>query len=145
MYRFILVVLFLLFGVGVYQASAAVTPPTGQVHYQTLPKPGAKVPLPDGGYFIYGFEKPPKVATCIMRVQVFNRDGKKDTSYTVKGDVDMPSMRGVHSRGDKDFALSAKGVYLMPAPLVMLGDWEFRFTFVKNNQTVFRGAYLFDL
>lgn len=143
--RFILVVFFLLFGLGVYRVSAAVTPPTGQAQYQILPKPGTKVSLPDGGYFIYGFEKPPKVATCIMRVQVFSRNGKKDTSYTVKGDVDMPSMRGVHSRGDKDFALSAKGVYLMPAPLVMLGDWEFRFTFVKNNQTVFRGAYLFDL
>jgi hypothetical protein len=130
---------------GWQQVSVAASPTVNKAQYQTLSKPGTKVQLPDGGYFVYGFEKPPKVATCIMKVEIFTKNGKKDTTYTVKGDVDMPSMRGVHSRGDKDFALSNKGVYLLPVPLVMLGDWEFRFTFAKKNQTVLRGAYLFDL
>ena len=113
--------------------------------YRPLAKPGEKVPLDTDHYFIYGFTKPPKLGTAIMRVEVFTRDGKRDTSFTVKGDADMPSMRGAHSTGNKEFALSAKGVYLLPVRLVMPGDWEVRFTFVKNGKTVLRGAYLFDL
>ena len=116
-----------------------------QKEYQSLPKPGGKVPLGAGHYFTYGFDKAPKIGTAIMRVEVFTRDGSRDTSFTVKGDADMPSMRGVHSSGNKDFALSAKGVYLLPVRLVMPGDWEIRFTFVKNGKTILRGAYLFDL
>jgi len=118
---------------------------TTKVVYQKLPKPGEKIPLNADYYFIYGFDKPPKLGVAIMRVEIFNRDGKRDTSYVVKGDADMPSMRGAHSSGDKDFALSAKGVYLLPVRLVMPGDWEIKLTFVKNEKTLFRGAYLFDL
>ncbi len=113
--------------------------------YQQLPKPGKQVPLDTDHYFTYGFEKPPKLGMAIMRVEIFTRDGKHDTSFAVRGDADMPSMRGAHSSGNKDFSLSAKGVYLLPVRLVMPGDWEIRFIFVKNGKTVFRGAYLFDL
>lgn len=119
--------------------------PAAQTVYQALPKPGAKVPIDASHYFIYGFDKPPKIGMAIMRVEVFTRDGKRDTSFVVKGDADMPSMRGAHSTGDKDFSLSAKGVYLLPVRLVMPGDWEIRFTFVKDGKVVFRGAYLFDI
>ncbi len=123
----------------------AATSAVGQVVYQPLPKPGQQVPLDADHYFTYGFEKPPQLGMSIMRVEIFTRDGKRDTSFTVKGDADMPSMRGAHSSGEKDFSLSAKGVYLLPVRLVMPGDWEVRFIFVKNGKTVFRGAYLFDL
>ncbi len=110
-----------------------------------LPKPGSKVPLNGGHYFVYGFDKPPKIGTRIMRVEIFSRDGARDTSFAVKGDADMPSMRGAHSTGDRDFAVSAKGVYLLPVQLVMPGDWEIRIDFVKDGKTVLRGVYLFDL
>ena len=123
----------------------AATPPTAQIVYQSLPKPGTKVPIGADHYFIYGFDKQPKIGMAIMRVEIFTRDGKRDTSFTVKGDADMPSMRGAHAMGNKDFSLSAKGVYLLPVRLVMPGDWEIRFTFVKKGKPVFRGAYLFDL
>jgi hypothetical protein len=123
----------------------ATTSPAAQVVYPPLPKPGEKVPIDAGNFFIYGFDKPPKIGMAIMRVEVFTRDGKRDTSFTVKGDADMPSMRGAHSTGDKDFSLSAKGAYLLPFRLVMPGDWEIRFTFVKKGKAVFRGVYLFDL
>ena len=113
--------------------------------YSPVPKPGERVPLGPEAYFIYGFTKPPKLGTAIMRVEIFRRDGRRDTSYAVKGDVDMPSMRGAHAAGDTPFSLSKKGVYLLPVPLVMPGDWEFRFTFERNGTTVFRGAHLFDL
>ena len=113
--------------------------------FQPLPKPGEKVPLGSDHYFTYGFDKPPKLGTAIMRVEVFGRNGKRDTSFTVKGDADMPSMRGAHSSGDREFSLSKKSVYLLPVRLVMPGDWEVSFIFVKNGTVVFRGAYLFDL
>ena len=127
------------------QFVCAATSPAAQVVYQPLPKPGEKVPIDADHYFIYGFDKQPKLGMAIMRVEIFSRDGKRDASYVVKGDADMPSMRGAHSTGDKDFSLSAKGVYLLPVRLVMPGDWEIRFTFLKKGMAVFRGAYLFDL
>jgi hypothetical protein len=78
-------------------------------------------------------------------VEIFSRDGVRDTSFVVKGNADMPSMRGAHSTGDKDFVLSAKSVYLLPISLVMPGDWEVLFTFIRDGKTVLRGAYPFDL
>jgi hypothetical protein len=125
-------------------ASAASTS-AANAEFQSLPKPGNKVPLGSGHYFTFGFEKAPKLGNAIMKVEIFTLDGKRDRSFAVKGDVDMPSMRGAHSSGGKSFALSAKGVYLMPVQLVMPGDWEFRFTFEKSGKSVFRGAYRFDI
>lgn len=123
----------------------AAPPPVANVVYSALPKPGEKIPINADYYFIYGFSSQPKLGTAIMKVEIFNRDGKRDTSFVVRGDADMPSMRGAHSTGDKDLALSAKGVYLLPVRLVMPGDWEIRFTFLKNETAVFHGVYLFDL
>jgi hypothetical protein len=113
--------------------------------YQLLPKPGVKIPIDANNYFTYGFTKPAKLGTAIMRVEIFTRDGAHDTSFVVKGDADMPSMRGAHASGDKDFSLSAKGIYLLPVRLVMPGDWEVSFTFIKNGKKLLRGVYLFDL
>jgi len=123
----------------------AATSSSAKRDHQILPKPGEKIPLGTSNYFIYGFTKPPKLGTAIMRVEIFNRDGVRDTTFSVKGDADMPSMRGAHSTGDKNFSLSAKGVYLLPVRLVMPGDWEVMITFIKDGKKVLRGAYLFDL
>jgi len=123
----------------------AATSPSLKRDYQLLSKPGEKIPIGAMYYFTYGFTKPPKLGTAIMRVEIFTRDGVRDTSFVVKGDADMPSMRGAHSTGDKDFSLSAKGVYLLPVRLVMPGDWEVILTFVKGGKKALRGAYLFDL
>ncbi len=113
--------------------------------FQKLPKPGAKVPLDGDHYFIYGFDKRPKLGAAIMKVEVFTQAGRPDTSFVVKGDLDMPSMKGAHSTGEKEFTLSKKGAYLLPSEIVMPGDWEFKFTFEKGGKTVFRGAYQFDI
>ena len=123
----------------------AAPPATTERGYQILPKPGEKVALDVDHYFTYGFDKPPKMGAAIMRVEIFTRSGERNTTFVVKGDADMPSMRGAHSSGDKDFSLSNKGVYLLPVRLVMPGDWEITFNFLNNGKTVFRGAYLFDL
>jgi YHS domain-containing protein len=113
--------------------------------YRPLPKPGKQVRLDSDRYFVYGFAKPPKLGTAIMKVQVFTNDGQRDTTCIVLGDVDMPSMRGAHTTGNREFARSAVGIYLLPVSLVMPGDWEFRFTFLYKGKTALRGAYLFDL
>ena len=113
--------------------------------YRLLPKPGEKIPLDAEHYFTYGFASPPKLGNAIMRVEIFNRQGARDTSFQVKGDADMPSMRGAHSSGDQDFVLSRKRVYLLPVRIVMPGDWEVSMTFLKNGKTVLRGSYLFDI
>ena len=136
--------MFILGGAVPLSVSAAPASPAA-ADYKILPKPGKKVPLDAEHYFSYGFEKPPKLGASVMKLEIFTLDGKRDTSFAVKGDVDMPSMRGAHSTGGKAFKLSAKGVYLLPVPLVMPGDWEFRFVFEKKGKMVFRGAYLFDL
>lgn len=138
--------LFALFlGIAVPLTASAAPASSATAEYQSLTKPGKKVPLGSGHYFTFGFEKQPKLGNAIMKVEIFTVDGQRDRSFVVKGDVDMPSMRGAHSSGAKNFALSAKGVYLLPVQLVMPGDWEFRFTFEKSGKTVFHGAYLFDL
>ena len=123
----------------------AAPPAAAKVVYQTLPKPGEKIPINADYYFTYGFNKQPKLGVAIMKVEIFSRDGKRDTSFVVKGDADMPSMRGAHSEGERAYSLSAKGTYLKPVRLVMPGDWEVTFVFEKKGKVVFRGAYLFDL
>jgi len=132
-------------GVSAPRPAIAAPAPAAKAGYQPLPKPGEKISLDAGSYFVYGFEKQPKLGVAIMKVEIFSRDGRRDTSYVVKGDADMPSMRGAHSAGEKVYSLSAKGAYLKPVRLVMPGDWEVTFIFEKKGKVVFRGAYLFDL
>jgi hypothetical protein len=143
---FALCVIFAL-GLGGMAATPVFAAPSSVVKkdFQLLPKPGVKVPLGADHYFTYGFDKPPKLGMAIMRVEIFGKDGKRDTTFAIKGDADMPSMRGAHAGGDKAFSLSAKGVYLLPVRLVMPGDWEVTFIFMQKGKVMFRGAYLFDL
>jgi hypothetical protein len=110
-----------------------------------MPDPGKKVPIGGGYYLIYGFDKTPKLGMVIMKVEIFNKDGKKDASFEVKGDTDMPSMRGAHASGDQPFKLSKKGDYLLPVNIVMPGDWEIKITVVKDGKVVARGRYLFNV
>ncbi len=94
---------------------------------------------------IYGFDKKPKLGTLIIKVEIFTRDGKKDTSVEVKADSGMPSMRGAHETGEKPFQLSKKGDYLLPINIVMPGDWEISLTVMKSGKVLFRGKYNFDV
>jgi hypothetical protein len=110
-----------------------------------MANPGNKVPIGNGYYLIYGFDKKPKMGTVIMKVEAFNTDGKKDTTFEMKADAGMPSMGGAHETGDKAFALSNKGDYLLPINIVMPGDWEIRFTVSKEGKVIFRGRYNFNV
>lgn len=110
-----------------------------------MPAPGKKVTLENGYYLIYGFDKRPKLGTIILKVEIYDTAGKKDTSLQVKADAGMPSMRGAHETGDRAFTLSKKGDYLLPINIVMPGDWEIRISVIKNNNPIFLGRYNFDI
>jgi len=113
--------------------------------YPSMPGPGKKVPIGNDYYLIYGFDKKPKLGTVIMKVEIFTKEGKKDTSFEVKADSGMPSMKGAHETGEQPFKLSKKGDYLLPINIVMPGDWEIRLTLLKEGKVIFRGSYQFDV
>jgi len=108
-------------------------------------KSGQKHWIGEQYYFIYDFDKKPQMGTIIMKVQVFSKDGKQDTSLEISGAADMPSMRGAHSTGDKPFQLNKKGDYLLPVNVVMPGDWEVVLTFFKDKKPVFTGSARFNV
>lgn len=110
-----------------------------------MPDPGKKILLGDDHYFLYGFTKKPAMGTVIMKVELFTKDGKRDTSMEIKADSGMPSMRGAHDTGDLSFKVSNKGDYLLPVNLVMPGEWEMRFTFLKEGKVIYRGSYKFRI
>ncbi len=113
--------------------------------YPSMPAPGKKVPVGSDYYLLYGFDKKPKLGTLIIKVEIFTKDGKKDTSVEVKADSGMPSMKGAHETGDRSFKLSKKGDYLLPIDIVMPGDWEIRLTLLKEGKVIFRGSHQFDV
>ena len=113
--------------------------------YPSMPSPGKKVSIDKDHYFIYGFDKKPKLGTIIMKVEIYAQDGNKDTSFEVLGDSGMPSMKGAHETGEQLFRLSNKGAYLLPVNIVMPGDWEIRITIKKDGKVVFRGSHQFDV
>jgi hypothetical protein len=113
--------------------------------FAPMPGPGKKVPIGNGYTLVYGFDKKPKLGTVIMKVEIFDAAGKKDTSLQVKADSGMPSMSGAHESGDRAFTLSKKGDYLLPINIVMPGDWEIRLTVIKDGKSIFMGRYNFDV
>jgi len=119
---------------------------TGQAPaFAAMPGTGKKVPIGNGAYLIYGFDKKPKMGTVIMKVDVYTPDGKPDTSMELLADSGMPSMRGAHETGDQPFKLSKKGEYLLPVNITMPGDWEIRLTIKKEGKVIFRGSHKFDV
>lgn len=119
---------------------------TGQAPaFAAMPGTGKKVPIGNGAYLIYGFDKKPQMGTIIMKVEVYSPAGKRDTYLEVLADSGMPSMRGAHETGDQPFKLSRKGEYLLPINIVMPGDWEIRLTIKKGGKVIFRGSHKFDV
>ena len=108
-------------------------------------KAGQKTWIGDEYYFVYDFDKKPQMGTIIMKVQVFSKDGKQDSSLEIKGSADMPSMKGAHSTGDQLFKLNKKGDYLLPVNVVMPGDWEVVLNFLKDKKPIYTGSVRFNV
>lgn len=117
----------------------------GQSAYVPLPPAGSQCWIGGDYYFIYGFEKRPKLGTAILKIQLYSKEGKRDTSLVITGNSGMPSMRGHHDSGDVPFKLNKKRDYLLPVNVVMPGEWEVRLTFTKDKQVIFTGGIHFDV
>lgn len=113
--------------------------------YPRMPGLGKKIPIGGDHYLIYSFDKKPKLGTVVMKVEIFTKEGEKETSFEAKADAGMPSMKGAHETGDRFFQVSKKGDYLLPINIVMPGDWEIKLTLLKEGKVVFRGSHPFDV
>jgi hypothetical protein len=110
-----------------------------------LLKAGQKYWIGEQYYFVYAFDKRPQMGTIIMKIQVFTKDGKQDTSLEVIGDADMPSMKGAHSSGNQMFKTNKKGDYLLPVNVVMPGEWEIVLNFLKDKKPIYTGSVRFNV
>ena len=82
---------------------------------------------------------------AILKVQLFDKDGKQVTGLEIIGQSDMPSMKGAHDSGEVAFKLNKKGDYLLPVNVVMPGDWEVLLTFSRSKIVLFRGRVTFSV
>jgi hypothetical protein len=108
-------------------------------------KAGQKNWIGDQHYFVYNFDKKPQMGTIIMKIQVFSKESKQDSSFEITGSADMPSMRGAHSTGDQLFKLNHKGDYLLPVNVVMPGEWEIVLNFLKDRKPAYTGNVRFNV
>ena len=108
-------------------------------------KAGQKTWIGEDYYFIYEFDKKPQMGTIIMKIQVFTKGGKQDSSMEITGSADMPSMKGAHSSGEQPFKLNKKGDYLLPVNVVMPGDWEVVLNFSKDKKPIYTGNVRFNV
>src|SRR5512136_1446179 len=104
--------------------------------FKDLPKAGQKCWIGEVNYFVYEFDKTPKMGTVILIVKLFDKDGKQVADLDLSGRSDMPSMRGAHDSGEVAFKLNKKGDYLLPVNIVMPLDWEVLLTFSRNKVVV---------
>lgn len=132
---------------GVILLSLILMPGLGnsEENYQLLPGEGKKCLIGKDYYFTYSFDKKPQLGTIILKIELFDKDGKKDTSLAITGDSGMPSMKGHHDSGEVAFKLNKKSEYLLPVSVVMPGDWEVKLVFKKDNKPIYRGSIKFDV
>lgn len=119
-------------------------PPAAQTAPGALAAQDERIPLPDGGWFIWRFAEKPKLGTPIAKVQVFDRAGAQVTLYEVIGEYGMPSMR-YHDSGPVKFQLNKKGDYLLPVNIVMAGEWELKIRVMAGKEKLYEGAILFNI
>lgn len=120
-------------------------PNAPEPEFKDLPNAGKKCWIGEVNYFVYEFDKTPKMGTVILKVQLFDKDGKQVSDLDLIGRSDMPSMRGAHDSGEVAFKLNKKGDYLLPVNIVMPGDWEILLTFSRTKIVVFRGRIMMSV
>jgi hypothetical protein len=113
--------------------------------YEPLPGPGKKCWIGKDYYFTYSYDKKPQMGTVILKVELFDKDGKQDTTLKIAGNLDMPSMKGAHGSGEIPLKLNKKGEYLLALNIVMPGEWEVQLTFGKDAKVLYRGSTKFHV
>jgi hypothetical protein len=113
--------------------------------YNPLPGAGQKVWIGQEYYFIYSFDKKPRIGTVILKIQLFDKQRKRSTSLNITGDCGMPSMGSAHNTGNQPFTLNKKGDYLLPLNIVMPGEWEVKLNFLKDKKVIYHGSLKFTV
>ncbi len=113
--------------------------------YNTLPGYGKKCWIGENYYFIYKFDRPPKIGTAILKVQLFDKKGKRSTDLSILGNYSMPSMKGAHDSGEQSFKMNKKADYLLPVNIVMPGEWEVKLTFMNGKKIIYLGKFRFNV
>lgn len=132
-------------GTGAASGGRSQTVQAGNDIFPALPGEGQRCDIGNGYYFQYSFDKKPQMGMVILKIEVFDKEGKKDTSFAISGDAGMPTMRGHHDTGMIGFKISNKGDYLLPVNVVMPGQWDIRLIFSKDGNAVYRGAINFNV
>lgn len=101
--------------------------------------------LDDDHYFVWEFDKAPKMGTAILKIKIFTNDSRQISDFIISGRADMPSMRGHHDSGEVLFKLSAKNDYLLPVNIVMPGRWEIVLVFKRGEKVIRSCRILFDV
>jgi hypothetical protein len=113
--------------------------------YNPLPGAGQKVWIGQEYYFVYSFDKRPQIGPVILKIQLFDKNGKTNTSLSITGDCGMPSMGSAHNTGNQPFKLNKKGDYLLPLNIVMPGEWEVKMNFLKDKKGIYYGSLKFTV
>jgi YtkA-like len=116
-----------------------------EAEFKDLPTAGKKCWIGEVYYFLYEFDKTPKMGMAILKVQLFDKDGKQVTDLDITGQSGMPSMKGAYSSEEVAFKLNKKGDYLLPVNVTMPGDWEVLLTFSRTKIVLFRGRVAFSV
>lgn len=105
---------------------------------------GKKNMLPDGGWFIWQFDKKPRMGALIVKVQAFNKDGSRNTAVEIAAETGMPSMPA-HNSGRVRFVKNRKGDYLLPFDVVMPGEWQVLIRVNRGMKEIYAGKVLFTI
>jgi hypothetical protein len=120
--------------------SAQVKPPV----FVTLAGYDKKCWIGQDYYFTYKFDKKPKMGMLVLKVKLFDKNGKKEKSLVITGRSGMPSMSGAHDF-EQPFKQNKLGEYLLPVNIVMPGEWEIKMTFSKDKKPFYFGMFRFNV
>ncbi|GHU59028.1 hypothetical protein AGMMS49975_26170 [Clostridia bacterium] len=87
-------------------------------------KVGTKTVINGSYSFKAEFVERPKMGESILRITLWDKDGKQVTDLEVVGSYDMASMAGQHSMAPKTILTSQRGFYLFPVNFAMRGKWQ---------------------
>lgn len=113
--------------------------------FEPMGGPGKKVQIGNEYSAVYSFDKRPKIGTVILKLELLDKQGRKDPSVQIRGRLDMPSMKGAHGTTERSFQMNKNGDYLLPLNLVMRGEWEVALLFVKDKTVIHRGSIRFHV
>ncbi|GHU39069.1 hypothetical protein FACS1894190_02210 [Spirochaetia bacterium] len=87
-------------------------------------KVGTKTVINGSYSFKAEFPEKPKMGEGVLRITLWDKDGKQVTDLEIFGSYDMASMAGQHSMAPKTVLTSQKGFYLFPVNFAMRGKWQ---------------------